>query len=171
MIPRALRLCKKALDNMYKSKYTSHDTGASRLAPKVTVRKARCSSIVSRSVQRRGPQYCVRPVFCGNQGMERTQRPSMQWQVLSLAASCTINRQIVPALVAGFEDYALKSAALLERSKPMIKPNSPRTELKISMTKILTNLYTMSVSILASQTTRPLTSSDLQHRPEQHCYH
>jgi hypothetical protein len=37
-----------------------------------------------------------------------------------------------------------KSAAFPDTSSPMIKPKSPRTELKISMTRILTNLRRVS---------------------------
>jgi hypothetical protein len=42
----------------------------------------------------------------------------------------------------------LKASAFPETSSPMINPKRPKTELKISMTRILTNLYTMLVSML-----------------------
>ncbi len=43
-----------------------------------------------------------------------------------------------------YTSMLLKSAALLETSSPIIKPNRPSTELKISMTRILTNLHRIS---------------------------
>lgn len=53
-----------------------------------------------------------------------------------------LSRDRPPLLLSshGFHDYEPKSGALLETRRPMIKPNRPRTELKISMTRILTNL-------------------------------
>lgn len=47
-------------------------------------------------------------------------------------------RQII--LHAFFPVYYLKSRALLETRRPMISPNNPNTEEKISITRIFTNL-------------------------------
>ena len=50
------------------------------------------------------------------------------------------------------QNYSLpNSVALLETSRPMMRPNSPRTELKISITKILTNLQLMLASFVRTQ--------------------
>jgi hypothetical protein len=41
--------------------------------------------------------------------------------------------------------FYLNSIAFCDTRRPMMRPNSPRTELKISMTRILTNLTELSV--------------------------
>lgn len=66
--------------------------------------------------------------------------PMSQDTIHTLALVLQKSRLTQPRVI----HYPLPSIelALLETSRPIIRPNKPSTELKISMTKILTNLPT-----------------------------
>lgn len=66
----------------------------------------------------------------------------------------------------------LKSPAFPETSKPMMSPNSPKTELNISITSTFTNLeqHISEVFDWIGEKS-PLTMLDLRHPPALRCYH
>lgn len=65
----------------------------------------------------------------------------MKMAIIVVAPQWTLVPFFYMVLVGRFLFYwAPKSPAFPERSRPTMRPNRPRTELKISITRILTNL-------------------------------
>lgn len=82
-----------------------------------------------------------------------------------------VSRSTFPStlLISFLVHFYAKSLAFPDKRRPMIRPKRPRTELKISMTRIFTNLQFFSHAT-QSRVQSELTMPDQQHPPTLHCY-
>ena len=85
-----------------------------------------------------------------------TRTPMFTWDVVQSFAPCPYDTS--------------NSGAFPDTSSPIMSPKSPSTELNISMTKTLTNLWSISILHWVQCTQNLLTDSDLQRQLKLRCF-
>jgi hypothetical protein len=116
------------------------------------------------------PMYIIHSSnFCSSLGNRNACAPTRHTiQIAGHKASTKKRYSIVLQTASFLTSIYSKSGALLWTSRPMMRPKRPRIELKISMTRIFTNLHL--VSCIGKESAAWHTVQGLQRLPGRHCF-